>query len=277
MSKKQLIIDKAIKLFAEKGIEATSIQQITEQCGISKGAFYLSFKSKDELITSIIDYFMQQVTADFDRVVRDGQDPQQKLYHFYLMSFQLSEKYANFAIVFIKEQLHSINDTLINQLNFYDKLTNQVILQLLDELYGEEIKETKYDLLVTIKAFMHTYSHMFFTSSTTYDLDLLSRILVEKTNLLAKHSKLAFLTEDKLSMIQHPASLNSSLPQIMTEIEKLINYVDDPIEHESLIILKEQFQSEKRSKAIISGLLHNLKKNEKCKWLIYLVKHYSSN
>ena len=59
MIKKQLIIENAIQLFAEQGFEATSIQQITDKCGISKGAFYLSFKSKDELIFSLIDYFLE--------------------------------------------------------------------------------------------------------------------------------------------------------------------------------------------------------------------------
>ena len=61
MIKKQLIMEKALELFAEKGFEATSVQQITEHCGISKGAFYLSFKSKDELILALIDHFMMQV------------------------------------------------------------------------------------------------------------------------------------------------------------------------------------------------------------------------
>ena len=42
-SKKQLIIEKAVELFAENGFESTSVQQITERCGISKGAFYLIF------------------------------------------------------------------------------------------------------------------------------------------------------------------------------------------------------------------------------------------
>ena len=66
MIKKQLIMEKALELFAKQGFEATSVQQITEHCGISKGAFYLSFKSKDELILALIDYFMTQFTSDID-------------------------------------------------------------------------------------------------------------------------------------------------------------------------------------------------------------------
>lgn len=39
MQKKQLIMEKSLELFAKQGFEATSVQQITDYCGISKGAF----------------------------------------------------------------------------------------------------------------------------------------------------------------------------------------------------------------------------------------------
>jgi len=70
MLKKQLIMEKALELFSEQGFEATSVQQITERCGISKGAFYLSFKTKDELVFSMVDYYLQQFLIDIDQVVR---------------------------------------------------------------------------------------------------------------------------------------------------------------------------------------------------------------
>ncbi len=44
--KERLIIEMAMKLFATKGVNATSVQEIVTACGISKGAFYLYFKSK---------------------------------------------------------------------------------------------------------------------------------------------------------------------------------------------------------------------------------------
>ena len=52
-----MIIEKASELFAENGFGATSVQDITDACGISKGSFYLSFKSKDSLLFSIFEYF----------------------------------------------------------------------------------------------------------------------------------------------------------------------------------------------------------------------------
>ena len=88
MSKKQLIMEKALELFAEQGFEATSVQQITEHCGISKGAFYLSFKSKDELIVALIDQFMSQMISNTDYQVTNMQNNELSLYNFYLQCFK---------------------------------------------------------------------------------------------------------------------------------------------------------------------------------------------
>ncbi|CAM4100818.1 hypothetical protein BAPA111461_18685 [Bacillus paramycoides] len=43
-----------MKLFATTGINATSVQEIVTACSISKGAFYLYFKSKDELLLATL-------------------------------------------------------------------------------------------------------------------------------------------------------------------------------------------------------------------------------
>ena len=92
MIKKQLIMEKALELFAEQGFEATSVQQITDHCGISKGAFYLSFKSKDELILALIDHFMMQFISDIDYMVKHPKNNEELLYKFYYTTFQFFSK-----------------------------------------------------------------------------------------------------------------------------------------------------------------------------------------
>lgn len=97
MVKKQLIMDKAMELFAYQGFEATSIQQITECCGISKGAFYLSFKSKDELIMALIDRFMEDILVDIDYIVKTTND-EELLYSFYYANFQSFQKHPKYSL-----------------------------------------------------------------------------------------------------------------------------------------------------------------------------------
>lgn len=51
--RKQQVIKKAHQLFIEKGYQATSIQEILDCSGISKGTFYNYFSSKSELLKAV--------------------------------------------------------------------------------------------------------------------------------------------------------------------------------------------------------------------------------
>ncbi len=50
----------AMRLFLEKGYHATAIDDITRAAGITKGAFYWHFKSKEGLLRMIIEKFEKQ-------------------------------------------------------------------------------------------------------------------------------------------------------------------------------------------------------------------------
>ena len=51
---KQNIFNAALKLFSTNGYEATGIEQITNEVGIKKASFYSHFKSKQELLDTLI-------------------------------------------------------------------------------------------------------------------------------------------------------------------------------------------------------------------------------
>jgi AcrR family transcriptional regulator len=44
----------ALELFTEHGYEATSLREIAERLGVTKAALYYHFKSKDEIIASLM-------------------------------------------------------------------------------------------------------------------------------------------------------------------------------------------------------------------------------
>ena len=100
MTKKQLIMEKAAVLFAKQGFDATSSQQITDYCGISKAAFYLTFKSKDELIETLIDQFMMQIISEVDYIVNHSKDEQTILFDFYYTSYHFFQRHSNFSKIF---------------------------------------------------------------------------------------------------------------------------------------------------------------------------------
>ncbi|AIM15182.1 MULTISPECIES: TetR/AcrR family transcriptional regulator [Neobacillus] len=273
MAKKQLIMEKALELFAKQGFEATSVQQITEHCGISKGAFYLSFKSKDELILALIDHFMMQFLSEIDYVVRNSNN-ENLLYDFYFTAFQSFHKHSDFAKLLMKEQAQTINEEFIHKMYDFNRMMEKIIITMIERLYSEEIRKTKYDLMYCIKGFIQTYSNLFVFYNVPLDLELLAHSLVEKTNVLAKHVTLPFMTEDLYQIFTGPEYGGETKEQIIQKMEQLIEEVDDPIIKESLLLLKNELIDPSLSPAIVKGLLQNIRQHPHCKWIPYLIDRY---
>ena len=52
---RQRLMDAAERIFAEKGFYGSSVEEITERAGFSRGAFYSNFEDKDELFLALLD------------------------------------------------------------------------------------------------------------------------------------------------------------------------------------------------------------------------------
>jgi len=55
------ILESAIKLFSKRGYNKASVDDICTDAGISKGAFYHHFKSKQELFLALLDGWLQAI------------------------------------------------------------------------------------------------------------------------------------------------------------------------------------------------------------------------
>ncbi len=60
-SSKQKIIDAALEIFAKNGYHNSSVSSIAAKAGISKGLMYNYFKSKDEMLKTIIKEGMEAI------------------------------------------------------------------------------------------------------------------------------------------------------------------------------------------------------------------------
>lgn len=55
------LLDAALDAFAERGFYGTSVEDVCERAGFSRGAFYSNFSSKDELVVALYDRQAQRV------------------------------------------------------------------------------------------------------------------------------------------------------------------------------------------------------------------------
>ncbi len=58
---KQRIVDAAISVFAEKGYHKAKMEDIAKKLGVSKGAIYQYFKSKEDLFHAVVDVPIQRL------------------------------------------------------------------------------------------------------------------------------------------------------------------------------------------------------------------------
>ncbi|MFJ9381728.1 TetR/AcrR family transcriptional regulator [Streptomyces sp. NPDC101455] len=66
------LIEAAVELFDKKGYEATSVQEIVEAAGVTKGSFYHHFGSKDAILVVIHDTFIDHQLDVLDSIsIRD--------------------------------------------------------------------------------------------------------------------------------------------------------------------------------------------------------------
>jgi AcrR family transcriptional regulator len=66
------IVEHAARLFAERGFAGTSVQDIADAVGVSRPALYYYFKSKDELLASLVTEVTEGAAAQIRAVARDG-------------------------------------------------------------------------------------------------------------------------------------------------------------------------------------------------------------
>lgn len=70
--KKQQIIEAGTRMIVQKGIEKTSLADIAEEAGISKGSLYYYYASKNELIFDITDAHINQISDNLFAIIEDS-------------------------------------------------------------------------------------------------------------------------------------------------------------------------------------------------------------
>ncbi|MGU3650554.1 TetR/AcrR family transcriptional regulator [Mycolicibacterium sp. A43C] len=51
---RERVIDAAVELFAEHGVQGTSLRMIADRLGVAKGAVYYQFRSKDDIVLALL-------------------------------------------------------------------------------------------------------------------------------------------------------------------------------------------------------------------------------
>ncbi len=78
-SAREKILHSAVRLFAEYGYHAAPLRDIARIAGIQAASIYYHYASKQALLIEIMETHMQRLNANLERIIRELEDPQQRL------------------------------------------------------------------------------------------------------------------------------------------------------------------------------------------------------
>ena len=103
------ILDAALRLFAERGFDGTSVQGIVEAAEVTKGALYHYFDSKDALLYEIYHSLIARQLADLDAVLAEGLPPREAVRRVLTGLILSTAEHIDEAKVFGRE-MHRLDD-----------------------------------------------------------------------------------------------------------------------------------------------------------------------
>jgi AcrR family transcriptional regulator len=133
LHRKDSLIITAIEIIDERGILALSTREIAKRQGVSEATLFRHYKSKNELLIAVLEYFMQFDEDIFLTTQKRGLAPKEAIVHFISL---LSGYYENYpAITSIMQMI----DVLRYEPELEEKVKNifnkriEIIKQLVEE------------------------------------------------------------------------------------------------------------------------------------------------
>ena len=267
------IIKSAIKLFAEKGFHTTSVQDIVDDTGISKGAFYIYFTSKEALHIAIFQYYFEQMNARFTEIDQEKLDPREKMKKQLAIPFVEFSERKEFIKMYLREQSFSINKELRE---FMEKTQYETLIwhdRSLKAIYGKSIAPYIGDIILMIEGMRNSYLGAMLFHDLHIDANLLPNFLMNRiddiVDAFERGEKSIIQTSDKLfsfptssfGIINEKEKAASLLADMQEQLEGM--NVDDELRtgmNSVLAYLTEELEKPDLEKYIFQGILANLKK-----------------
>lgn len=169
-----------MKLFACKGFYATTMQEIAEQSGVSKGAIYLYFKSKDDLIVSIFHYYYDLIRTKVYAVNHKRLSPREKFMEQLRVQFKEVAEHKEFIMMQFREQALALNEEI-------DHLIYQIRIETMSwykdsllHIYGDKLRPYLTDLAILLDGAVKSYLHVLIVDNVHLDIERLPQYVCHR-------------------------------------------------------------------------------------------------
>ena len=100
---KRRIFNTAIKIFAEKGYDNTSVEEITAIAGVAKGSLYYHFHKKEDIFDMLLEEGKKLLQNNIEIKTKNCQTALEKIKAIILIQIKVTVKYENFLNIVFSE------------------------------------------------------------------------------------------------------------------------------------------------------------------------------
>lgn len=178
---KQKIMEASIHLFDENGFKSTSVKDIVDYVGVTKGTFYYYFASKEELLKYIHLHYIDELIIKQEEILADSSmNYTKKLFEIVYMLIKNIKTNRQSARIFIREIRHLsvINGEVIRNKRNRFRENLQYLIE--DGIKNGEIKAgSRADILTFGILGMTNWSYYWFNPNGEVSAKKLAEIYVE--------------------------------------------------------------------------------------------------
>lgn len=125
------LLEQGYRLFSAYGLKKTNVEEIAVAAGISKGAFYRFFDSKEALFLEVIEQVEKRVRQQLLTAIDlPGPSPRARLFAIMLKAFQLFTEIpmlqfftgGDYDLLFRRIPVEKLQEHLVNDTTFFDEL-----------------------------------------------------------------------------------------------------------------------------------------------------------
>jgi AcrR family transcriptional regulator len=96
----------AARMFAERGLKATTVRDIADAAGILSGSLYHHFDSKESMVDEILRGFLDELFARYREIAAQGYRPREALERIVVVSFEAIDSHRDAVAIYQAEAAH---------------------------------------------------------------------------------------------------------------------------------------------------------------------------
>lgn len=156
---KERLLRVATRLFARHGFEGTSVQDIVDAAGVTKGAMYHYYGSKDDLLYEVYHQLLTMQMSHLTDIAKDSGTPEERLRAAAIDVVESSLASLDDMIVFFRS-LHMLPDDRQTQVRAERRAYHDVFRGLVEEGMAAGVFRTEVSADITVHYFLSAVNQL---------------------------------------------------------------------------------------------------------------------